>query len=187
LVERYGAKRPLVIGPIIAAGGFTLFAVPSIGGGYWTTFFPAITLLGLGMSVTVAPLTTTVMNAVRPEQSGIASGVNNAVSRVASVLAIALVGIAMMSTFGRSLEGRVATMDLPPEAVRALADQRIRLAAAEIPHDMDLTKRAEVKRVIDESFVEGFRVVMFLATGLALASAACAWLFVGGTTDKHTD
>src|SRR6266852_1262541 len=87
LVARYGPRRPLIIGPLIAALGFALFAVPSVGGNYWKMFFPAIVVLGFGMTVTVAPLTTVVMNSVDQDRVGTASGINNAVARVAGVLA----------------------------------------------------------------------------------------------------
>src|SRR6202035_2707501 len=80
LVARFGAKGPLIIGPIIAASGFALFALPSLGGSYWKAFFPAIIVLGFGMAVTVAPLTTVVMNSVDQDRVGAASGINNAVA-----------------------------------------------------------------------------------------------------------
>src|SRR6266699_1574050 len=88
LVARYGPKRPLVIGPVIAAVGFLLFAMPSIGGSYWRIFSPGFLVLGFGLAVSVAPLTTLVMRAVDQNRAGTASGINNAVARVARLLSI---------------------------------------------------------------------------------------------------
>jgi predicted MFS family arabinose efflux permease len=99
LVSRYGPRAPLIVGPLIAAFGFVLFAVPSVGGSYWKTFFPAMVVLGLGMAVTVAPLTTVVMNSAAQDRVGAAPGINNAVARVAGVLAIAVFGIVMVTAF----------------------------------------------------------------------------------------
>jgi EmrB/QacA subfamily drug resistance transporter len=181
LVERYGSRWPLVIGPIIAAVGFALFARPSIGGNYWTTWFPAVVVLGLGMATSVAPLTTTVMNAVGREQAGIASGINNAVSRVAAVLAIAVFGVVMLVAFNKSLDRRLTAFDLTPEVKQKVDEQRIRLAAAEPPAEIDAAARNSIKQSINESFVAGFRIVMLLAAVFALASAACAWLMIDDT------
>src|SRR6185295_9418652 len=136
LVDRYGARRPLVLGPIIAAVGFALFALPGIGGSYWTTYFPAVVVLGLGMAASVAPLTTTVMNSVPEERAGTASGINNAVSRLAGLLSVAVLGIVMLGVFNRTLSSRLVRLDLNTEARQELERQRVKLATIDIPHDI---------------------------------------------------
>src|ERR1700736_4760831 len=114
LVAHYGPRRPLIIGPLIASAGFLLFAVQSKGGNYWRTFFPAFLVLGLGLAVSVAPLTTVVMNAVEQKRAGTASGINNAIARVAGVVAIAVLGIVMVKAFGSRLNNSLAHFLLPP-------------------------------------------------------------------------
>lgn len=180
LVVRYGAKLPLVIGPVTAAIGFALFAVPGIGGGYWTTFFPAVAVLGVGMAVSVAPLTTTVMGAVEVRRAGVASGINNAVSRTAGLLAVAVLGIFILNAFNSSLDRRLAALEIPPGAQQMLDEQRVKLAGAQVPAGTDDEMRADMEQAIDESFVAGFRLVMFIAAGLALASALSAFLMIEG-------
>ncbi len=93
LVGRIGPRTPLVLGAILAGFGFLAYAMPGSGGSYWTTFFPAATILGLGGALFVAPLTTTVMNSVPVEHSGVASGVNNAVARTAGLIGVAVLGV----------------------------------------------------------------------------------------------
>ncbi|HEY0784178.1 MAG TPA: MFS transporter [Thermoanaerobaculia bacterium] len=180
LVARHGARLPLVLGPTLAAVGFALFARPGLGGSYWTTFFPAIVVLGLGMSLTVAPLTTAVMSAVPVHQSGIASGVNNAVSRVAGLLAIAVFGLVVAAAFDRGAERRLAPLPLPPEARHALAAERSKLAGAAIPPALDAGLREKVKTAIDEAFVDGFRAISWICCGLALLSAGVAAVTIEG-------
>jgi EmrB/QacA subfamily drug resistance transporter len=180
LVKSYGAKLPLVIGPMIAALGFALFTLPGVGGNYWTTFFPAVVVLGLGMAVSVAPLTTTVMNAVAADHAGVASGINNAVSRVASLLAVAVFGLVMLHSFNVGLSRRLTAVDLTPEIQHSIDEQRVRLAGLEIPAGLTEEKQTALKRGVGESFVYGFRWVMLIAAGLALASALSAWLIIEG-------
>jgi EmrB/QacA subfamily drug resistance transporter len=180
LVKRYEAKLPLVVGPLIAAAGFALFTLPGVGGSYWKTFFPAVMVLGLGMAVSVAPLTTTVMSAVEENRAGIASGINNAVSRTAGLLAVAVLGIVMLHAFNSRLDSRLATLNLSPEAQQTLDERRTKLAATEPPESLDAATRETLKQAIDEAFVYGFRRVMIVAIVLALLSALSAWVVIEG-------
>jgi EmrB/QacA subfamily drug resistance transporter len=182
LVDRYGAKRPLIIGPIVAAIGFALFAVPGVGAGYWATFFPATVVLGLGMAISVAPLTTAVMNAVPANRVGIASGINNAVSRAAGLLAIAVLGIVMLNAFNRSLDRHLSSVELPAALRQSVEDQRIKLAAIALPEDAAPTQRRMVRQAVDQSFVNGFRRVMLIGAALALASGVASLVLIGSRT-----
>jgi EmrB/QacA subfamily drug resistance transporter len=178
LVKRYGAKVPLVAGPVIAALGYGLFVIPGVGGSYWTSFFPAMLVLGLGMVVSVAPLTTTVMNAVPENRAGVASAVNNAVSRIGGLLGIAVLGIVIVHSFDRDLDRQLTRMDLVPEVQLWIDEQRVRLAGAELPSIIDARTRAALKQAIDESFIFGFRLVMLTSFCLALASALVAFTMI---------
>jgi len=178
LVDRYGAKLPLVIGPLIAATGFALFAIPTVGGMYWTTFFPAVIVLGVGMAISVAPLTTTVMGAVESQHAGLASGINNAVSRTAALISIAVLSIVVLSVFASGLDSHLATLGIAPE-VRVLLDtQRTKLVEIQIPAAVSGQVHLALRQAITDSFVTGFRLVMLIAVGLALASALIAWLAI---------
>jgi EmrB/QacA subfamily drug resistance transporter len=173
LVDRYGARMPLFLGPMIAAGGFALFTVPGVGGSYWKNFFPAVVVLGIGMAVSVAPLTTTVMNSVDQARVGIASGVNNAVARTAGLLAIAVLGVVMLQGFNHALDVRTAGLNLPVDARKSLEEERSKLAAADIS-GTGLEIHHALKEAIAWSFVDAFRRVMLVGSGLALASAITA-------------
>jgi EmrB/QacA subfamily drug resistance transporter len=178
LVDRHGPRGPLIIGPIIAGFGFGLFALPSLGDSYWKAFFPAMLVLGFAMAVTVAPLTTVVMNSVSQDRVGAASGINNAVARVASVLAIAVLGIVMVKAFGWRLNGRLAHLALPGKIVQELRMNESRLGALQPPGSLDAATEAAVRGSIQDAFLFGFRIAMLLCSGLALASAAVAWVMI---------
>ncbi len=183
LVHRFGAKLPLVIGPLITAVGFALYAVPGITSGpssYWTTFFPAVVVMGLGMSITVAPLTTAVMGAVEQRHAGVASGINNAVSRTAGLLAVAVFGIIALVVFTSSLQSHLATLHLSPGVQQLIEVQRTRLAGITVPATLSGESQTALKRAIDESFVSAFRLVSLLGAAMALLSALCAWWLIEG-------
>jgi EmrB/QacA subfamily drug resistance transporter len=179
LVARYGGKIPLIVGPLLAAAGFAVFAMMlASGGGYWHTFFPASLVLGLGMAVTVAPLTTVVMSSVDKDHSGAASGINNAMARLAGVLAIAVFGIVMVKIFAAHLDRRLPSLSLASETAQEIRSKEIELAGMESPKNLDANARSAVKNAVSEAFLGGFRVVLFSCAGLAVGSAGVASVLV---------
>jgi hypothetical protein len=133
------------------------------------------------MAISVAPLTTTVMNSVSQNRAGIASGVNNAIARTAGLLAIAALGIVMLHVFSNRLDQRLVESKVPPSVSQSLKAQRTRLAAIAIPEDQDPAMRQLTRRAIDESFVSGFRTVMAIGAALAVASAITALTLIEST------
>ena len=186
LADRYGGRGPLIVGPVLVGVGFGLLGWLATHGSYWTTFFPGIAMLGLGMGITVAPLTTTVMGAVTPERSGLASGINNTVSRTASLLAIAVFGIVVYWRFNHTLNGRLDALGISGEARRLLGEERSKLAAAHVPESLPESLRSSVRAGIEASFVQGFRLVMVLCVVLALGAAVIAWRWVGRYSEPFT-
>lgn len=185
LVTRYGPRTPLITGPLVAAAGFVLFAVPSVVSTYWSTFFPAFIVLGFGMAITVAPLTTVVLSSIDQDHAGTASGINNAVARVAGVLAIAVFGIVMVSAFSSHLNHSLENLALAPGALHDIQSNEIKLAGLQPPAGLDVSTAATIRTATSQAFVFGFRLVMLVCSGLAAASAAVAWLMIPRTAEAH--
>ena len=183
LLDRRGARAPLVAGPLIAGVGFLLLAVPGTDGSYWTTFFPPMIVLGIGMAIAVAPLTTTVMNAVDEDHSGVASGINNAASRIAGLLAVALVGAVAVSTYAGALEPRLMELAISEEVRRLLVEAQEQLAATELPPELGPAAAATVRAAIDQSFLVSFRLVMVGTAVFAALAAATAAVAVRPAAD----
>jgi len=180
LVSRVGRRLPLTIGPAIAAAGLAVLAIDPNGRAFWPVFLAGVVVLGLGMAVTVAPLTTTVMDSAPRGQSGVASGVNNAVSRVAGLLAIAAFGVAMSGVFAHRVTPGLNRLALPVD-IRAAVDRELpKMAGAEL-NGIDLTseQRTAVRGAIGTAFGGVFRFAMIGAAALA-GVAACVGLGIGG-------
>jgi EmrB/QacA subfamily drug resistance transporter len=175
LINRYGPKIPLVVGPLIAAVGFLLFAVPDVRAHYWTAFFPAFVVLGLGMAISVAPLTTVVMNSIDQERAGTASGINNAVARVAGVLAVAVLGAIMAAAFAHSLRQSLASLNLNVGIVHQLESNVGKLGSLDAPPGVDSQTGAAVRFAVTDAFIFGFRLIVLVCAALAIASAGVAW------------
>jgi EmrB/QacA subfamily drug resistance transporter len=180
LVDTYGQRAPLVVGPLVAGLGYALFAWPSVGGSYWVTFFPGALVLGLGMAIAVAPLTTTVMSSVESAFAGTASGINNAASRVAALLAIALFGAIITPIFNWSLDRGLSARNVPAAVVAAVDSQRDRLAAIELPSQIDAASRLAASDAVANAFVLGFRWIMAISALGCVASALAAGLMIDG-------
>jgi EmrB/QacA subfamily drug resistance transporter len=179
LAGSIGPRLPLTVGPAIVAVAFLLFSLPGTDASYWTGFFPAAVVLGIGMAITVSPLTTAVMSSAPQHQAGAASGVNNAVARTAGLIAVAVFGVIVASTFNGALAGELdGVPNLSPDDRAAVEAQRADLAAAQPPDGADAETAGAVARAIDVSFVAGFRTAMLVGAAMALLGAALAWWLV---------
>ncbi len=181
VVDRYGPRIPLIAGPLLVAVAFFLLAMVGITDGqdaYWTSFFPAICVFGLGMGITVAPLTTSVMGSVPQHNSGIASGINNAVSRSSQVLAVAIMGGVALVLFNQALLSNPSVTALPQPVQDELAVESANLGGTTVPDSLDENTQGAVQMVIRESFASTFSIIMLIASGMSLASAFFAGVFI---------
>jgi hypothetical protein len=167
--------------------GFALFAIPSVGGSYWKTFFPAVLVLGFGLAVTVAPLTTIVMSSVDQNRVGSASGINNAVARLAGVLAVAMLGIVMVDVFAYRLNQNLTNLSLSPTILNEVRANVTKLAGLQLPTGLDPATQAALTGSIKQAFLLGFRVVLLICAGLSAASAAVAWFLIRSNDSRGTE
>jgi EmrB/QacA subfamily drug resistance transporter len=163
LLARYGPKLPLIVGPLIVAIGYALLARPGVGDSYWAGYFPAMVALGVGMAISVAPLTTVVMSSVNQRRAGVAAGINNAFSQTAALFAIAICSPLFYSTFSHSLSVQLEKAGISAQTTEQIEHQKLRLGAIQ-------TQNASAKSAVDESFVTAFRLIALLA-GVSAATA----------------
>jgi len=175
LLDKVGARLPLIVGPLIAAAGFVLLAFPP-GRSYGTAFLLPISVVAFGMTIAVAPLTTTVINAVPARQAGIASGINNAVASIANLLAVAIFGAVVLASFGQAIDRRLIDTSLAAETRQAVEQGRGQfvIAAPAAPSEPQRT----AQDLLRASLADGIRAAMLLAAALAVAGALSALLTI---------
>lgn len=178
LIERTGARLPLILGPLVASAGYALLGRTGLVGSYWTACFPAMIVLGLGMTISVAPLTTVVMSSVDARRTGAASGVNNAVSQTAGLLALAITAPLFFHLFSSSLQRQLVQHAVSANTVAEVWPERARLAAIR-------TEDPSARAAIDGAFVSGFRLITFLASASAVAAATTAAAMIGRSTREN--
>jgi EmrB/QacA subfamily drug resistance transporter len=176
LVHRFGARLPLVIGAALSGCAFLLYALPGVGSSnYWTSYFPAVLTLGCGAVCFIAPLTTTVFDSSDPALSGLASGINNAVSRTAGLLAIALFGIVFTGIFSAGFDGRLNHAAVSART-RTLANaEKAKFAAGTVPPDVPAADRPALTVAVKDSYLAGFRGVQYASASVSFLAALIAW------------
>ncbi|NET23873.1 MAG: MFS transporter, partial [Okeania sp. SIO1H5] len=184
--DRFGRRWFLTVGPLLLAFGYLLHS--SVGategpGQYWSTFFPGIVLMGLGLATLVAPLTTAAMSSVPTEESGMASGFNNAVSRISGLLAIASLGSLALIYFRTDLRSETESL-LSPEQAEKLFQASAQFGATQIPSSIPSPLHPILAQAIDTSFLESFRLVLFGCAALCCLGAICGFLCTG---EKRAD
>ncbi len=185
IVARTGPRLPLTVGPAIVAVGFLLFAMTGQGRSYWISFFPASIVLGVGMAITVAPLTTAVLGAVPSSHSGVASGINNAVARTAGLMAIAVFSVIFVAQFNAAVDSGMVAQTVPAQAREFIQAEKSKLAAAKIPANLSPEVQGQIRSVLDTSFVGAYRTAMFFGLALALAGALISWIVIPGPAAKE--
>lgn len=184
LTDRFGARFPLVFGPLIAGAGFYFLGAPAPSAGpadFWWTYFPPMSAIGVGMGMTVAPLTSTVMGAVPPQQAGAASGINNATARTAGLLAVAILGTVALLQFRGNLLRSTANMDMTAQQMRALGQSAGRLGDTNPPSGLSVKDHEQVVADIHVSLSDAFRTVAHISGILAALGGLVALTTLEGS------
>ena len=173
LADRIGPHWFMGFGPLVAGAGLLLLVRTNASADYVSQVLPGVLVFGLGLAATVAPLTATVLGAVEPGHSGVASGVNNAVARVAGLLAIAALGAVVASTFSNRLDHNLAGKHLSPQATRVVDSDRTRALVTTV-HGVPASEHAEVHDALVNASVYAFRIGLGISAGLAVLGGLVA-------------
>jgi EmrB/QacA subfamily drug resistance transporter len=177
IADKIGPRIPMIVGPLIVSIGMGLLIIPGTQANYFTQFLPSLILIGLGMPIVIAPLTKSALS-VEEKYSGAASGVNNAVARVAGLLAVALLGVIVVSFFKIQLSTKMISIQLPAHMQKQIMLQENKLGGIEIPATFNQQSKQEVQMVIENSFIYGFRWIMIINASLAFLGAVTAFFTI---------
>ena len=169
-----GPRVPMCVGPIVGGIGLMLFTRVDSNASYVADVLPAVIVFGLGLSATVAPLTATALNSVAENRVGVASGINNAVSRIAGVLAIAIFGALIAGKFGSTVDGRVADADLSAQANQAISKAKDNPLQPPSTNGLPSTQATEVRSATEAGAEDGFHLAMMAAGSLMIVGGVIA-------------
>jgi EmrB/QacA subfamily drug resistance transporter len=181
LADKYGPRLLLIIGPAAAGAGLLILSFIKQTAGpsaYWTSFFPGVIVFGLGMSFTVAPLTAAVMGSVSDHFSGTASGVNNAVTRIANVFANAIFGALAVLFFTGALQNQLKTIKLDTKDKQEILAQAANLGNAKTPANINDTDKITIEKAYHESFINAYANIMRISAALGFLGALMAVIFI---------
>jgi MFS family permease len=174
LADRIGPRLQMIAGPGVAALGISLMAVFSDREGYAVAFLPGLTLIGLGMAMVIAPLTKSALS-VEESSSGAASGLNNAVARIAALLAVAVLGALMSVVFVHRLDQVIDNPALTATERQAIVSQSSKLGGVVIPDDFNPAAHQAAESAVKSSFLFAFRWAMGTSAALALGAAVISF------------
>ena len=188
LSDKYGPRWLLIAGPATAGLGFLLLSFVKETAGpseYWTTYFPGILVFGLGMSFTVAPLTSTVMGSVPDHFSGTASGVNNAITRISGVFANAILGALALLLFSSYLENGMTDLRLNSNTRQSVMAEAENLGNAAVPAGISERQRRIIEETYNNGFIASYSIVMLICAGMALLGSLMSFFLVKNPVSHH--
>jgi len=187
LADKHGPRLFLIFGPAIAGAGLLILSFVKQTNGpaeYWITFFPGIVIFGLGMSFTVAPLTAAVMGSVSDHFSGTASGINNALTRIANVFANAIFGALAVLFFAGALQDEIKNIPLNVKEKQEVSAQAVNLGNAKVPASINSKDKMTIEKYYHESFIHAYTNIMRISAGLGFLGALMAFAFVRNSAVK---
>lgn len=192
LADKYGPRLFLIVGPALAGTGLLILSFIKQTNGpsfYWTTFFPGILVLGLGMSFTVAPLTAAVMGSVSDHFSGTASGINNAMTRISGVFANAIFGALAVLFFSGALQREIKALPLNTKDKQAIMQQAVDLGNAKVPANISSVNKPVIEKAYHTGFIAAYANIMRISAALGYLGALMSLLFIRSKVlvkDKNT-